>query len=172
MCVCVCVCMRGRWAPRREESGRPEDGEEAPTPTPSSHKHIPRASPPRPLSSTWQRTFLVPPTPKGADGVWASRPHQGDNIPEGSASHICFFISVSLACFLPRGTRSLKSCGATLPQHLPPQLVVGGAWGGWGRLHLVLPPGLGSSPPWGPPQTFLFPATPSNPQLVHRRLTP
>lgn len=131
--------MHGRWAPRREASGRPKDGEQTPTPTPSSYTHIPRVSPPQPLSSTWQRTFWSLPSPRGQTGVWAPRPHQGDDIPEGSASHICFFISVSLACFLPQGTRSLKSCGATLPQHLPPQLVVGGgAWGGWGRLHLVL----------------------------------
>lgn len=166
--------VHGRWAPRREASGRPKDGEQTPTPTPSSYTHIPRVSPPQPLSSTWQRTFWSLPSPRGQTGVWAPRPHQGDDIPEGSASHICFFISVSLACFLPQGTRSLKSCGATLPQHLPPQLVVGG-WG-LGRVGetppSAPPPGLGSLPPWGPPQTFLFPATPSNPQLVHRRLTP
>lgn len=99
----------------------------------------------------------------------SSRPHSGDDIPEGSASHICFFISVSLACFLPRGTRSLKSQGSLLPSTCLPQLVVRGPGEG-GETHLVLL--LQACSPRGPPQTFLFPGHPSNPQPVHCRLTP
>ena len=163
--------VHGRWAPGEKRLAGLKMGNRHPRP-PHHPTHTYPVSPlPSPSAPPGRGLFGPSNPPRGQTGVWAPRPHQGDDIPEGSASHICFFISVSLACFLPQGTRSLKSCGATLPQHLPPQLVVGGPGEGGGD-STSAPPGLGSSPPWGPPQTFLFPAIPSNPQLVHRRLTP
>lgn len=133
-CVCVRVCMAA-GPPREKSLAGLKIGKKHPRPPHHPTHTYPTLPLPGPSAPPGRGG---PSDPQGSRRVWASRPHQGDDIPEGSASHICFFISVSLACFLPRGTRSLKSCGATLPQHLPPPAGCPGAWGGWGRLHLVL----------------------------------